>query len=218
MRRWLKSAALAVLIGAAIVQAGVAPARVAAQEQAQAAAVPLKVTVVISRFQGETRKSNLPYTLFVNAVERGERTSLRIGSQVPIPTRVASQGAGTNEPPTTYSYQNVGVSIDCLATPTTDGKYRLSLTINDSSVTAESVVLIATEADPSDGVVTGQHIELRDGAPVRLRPWRIRVTGPDELDAWANEAGLVLGERRADWEGTPYDPHGAGHVSVYRLA
>ena len=86
------------------------------------------------------------------------------------------------------------------------------------SVTSDSVVLIATEADPSDGVVVGQHIELRDGAPVRLRPWRIRVAGPEELDSWAAEAGLVLSARRADWEGTPYDPHGAGHVSVYRPA
>ena len=84
------------------------------------------------------------------------------------------------------------------------------------SVTAEAVVLIATEADPSDGVVTGQHIELRDGDPVRLRPWRIRVAGTDELDRWADEAGLVLDARHADWEGSPFDPHGAGHVSVYR--
>jgi SAM-dependent methyltransferase len=84
------------------------------------------------------------------------------------------------------------------------------------SVTADAVVLIATEADPSDGVVIGQHIELRDGDPVRLRPWRIRVAEPSELDRWAAEAGLLLDQRWADWERHDYDPHGAGHVSVYR--
>ena len=84
------------------------------------------------------------------------------------------------------------------------------------SVTAEAVVLIATEADPSDGVVIGQHIELRDGEPVRLRPWRIRVAEPPELDRWAAEAGLSLDQRWADWERHEYDPHGAGHVSIYR--
>lgn len=83
-------------------------------------------------------------------------------------------------------------------------------------VSADRVVLIATDADPSDGVVTGQHIELVDGAAVRLRPWRIRVATLQELDAFAADAGLVLEERHADWRGAPYDPHGAGHVSVYR--
>jgi SAM-dependent methyltransferase len=85
-------------------------------------------------------------------------------------------------------------------------------------VTAEGVVLIATDSDPADGVVTGQHIELVDGQPVRLRPWRIRVAGVDELDAMAAAAGLRLAERHADWSGTPFGPHGAGQVSTYRRA
>ncbi len=88
------------------------------------------------------------------------------------------------------------------------------LTIRE--LTAERVVLIATESDPSNGVVTGQHIELVDGKPVRLRPWRIRATGPDELDRWATEAGLRLEDRDADWSGTPFSAEGAGQVSRYR--
>lgn len=83
-------------------------------------------------------------------------------------------------------------------------------------VTVEGVVLIATDSDPSDGVVTGQHIELRDGEPVRLRPWRIRVADTDELDRFAHDAGLELVERHADWTGTAFDAHGAGQVSCYR--
>jgi hypothetical protein len=83
-------------------------------------------------------------------------------------------------------------------------------------VTLGSVVLIATDADPGDGVVTGQHIELRDGEPVRLRPWRIRVATPEQIDSWATAAGLQLDERHADWAGRPFDPHGTAHVSVYR--
>ena len=85
-------------------------------------------------------------------------------------------------------------------------------------VTSSGVVLIATDSDPDDGVVTGQHIELVDGEPVRLRPWRIRVAPIEELDAMASAAGLVLSERHADWSGAPFDPHGAAHVSVYRRA
>ena len=82
-------------------------------------------------------------------------------------------------------------------------------------VTASAVVLIATDADPDSGTVTGQHIELVDGEPVRLRPWRIRVADPAELDRHAADAGLVLVERRADWGDAPFDPDGAGHVSWY---
>jgi SAM-dependent methyltransferase len=86
------------------------------------------------------------------------------------------------------------------------------------AVTVDSVVLIATDASADDGVVVGQHIELRDGEPVRLRPWRIRTAGTDQIDEWAATAGLVLTERHADWVGGAFDPHGTAHVSVYRPA
>lgn len=84
------------------------------------------------------------------------------------------------------------------------------------SVELDRVVLIATTADPVTSIVTGQHIELRDGQPVRLRPWRIRVAVPAELDALADAAGLELESRHADWSGTPFDADSAAHVSVYR--
>lgn len=81
-----------------------------------------------------------------------------------------------------------------------------------SEVRGDAVVLIASTADPDTGVVTAQHVELRDGMPVRLRPWRIRVARPDEIDGWAAAAGLVL-ERR--WDGWLDDGAGAP-VAVYR--
>ena len=83
-------------------------------------------------------------------------------------------------------------------------------------VTLGGVVMIATDASPDTGLVTGQHIELRDGEPVRLRPWRIRVSVPDEIDRRAAQAGLQLVERHADWAARPFDLHGTAHVSVYR--
>jgi len=84
-----------------------------------------------------------------------------------------------------------------------------------SEVRGDAVIMIATDADPGTGVVTAQHMEFRDGEPVRLRPWRIRVTRPEEVDAWAAAAGLVLESRHADWSGTPFDPQGSSQVSVY---
>ena len=68
-----------------------------------------------------------------------------------------------------------------------------------SEVRADAVVLIATHADPSTGVVVGNHVELRDGEPVRLRPWSIRAVAPAEIDRWAVDAGLELVRRTAGW-------------------
>lgn len=82
-------------------------------------------------------------------------------------------------------------------------------------VHAEGVVLIASDTDPVAGIVTGQHIELRDGEPVRLRPWRLRMTAPDELDEWAAAAGLARVAEWADWRGTPDEP-ATGRIAVYR--
>jgi SAM-dependent methyltransferase len=83
-------------------------------------------------------------------------------------------------------------------------------------VADDVVVLIATDADPDTGLVLGQHVELRDGQPVRLRPWRVRMAGPDDTDRWAAAAGLELVDRHGDWAGAPFGPHGPRHVSCYR--
>lgn len=74
------------------------------------------------------------------------------------------------------------------------------------------------ETGPERVTVSGHHVELRDGAPVRLRPWQVCFCAPAELDRSAGAAGLELVERYADWESTPFDDESAAHVSVYRLA
>lgn len=81
-------------------------------------------------------------------------------------------------------------------------------------VRSDAVVLIATDADPDTGVVLGNHVELRDGEPVRLRPWRIRVVAPAEIDSWAVAAGLELVQRCDRWGAD--GPASDGTVSLYR--
>lgn len=81
---------------------------------------------------------------------------------------------------------------------------------------ADLVVLRVSRTDPVRGTVAGHHVELRDGHPVRLRPWQLRFRGPDELDRMAEAAGLRLAERYAGWDGTPFDDASGAHVSVYR--
>ena len=94
----------------------------------------------------------------------------------------------------------------------TEGGDRLELGRLDADV----VVLRASRADPATGVVSGAHVELRDGAPVRVRPWRLQVRSPEELDALAAAAGLALAERFGGWSGEPFDEDADVHVSVYR--
>jgi len=87
------------------------------------------------------------------------------------------------------------------------------------SMTATSVVLSVDLTDAEAQRVDGQHIELTDGAPVRLRPYSLRYSTPAELDGFAAIAGMVLAERFCDFARTPFDPDASPrHVSVYRRA
>lgn len=83
---------------------------------------------------------------------------------------------------------------------------------------ADLVVLRVSRTDPVAGTVSGHHVELRDGHPVRLRPWHLCFTDPGGMDRLAAEAGLALTERYADWREGPFDDTSSVHVSVYRPA
>ena len=48
--------------------------------------VPIEVQVVIARYRDDKKISSLPYTLSVNA--NGDRTNLRMGAEVAVPTTV----------------------------------------------------------------------------------------------------------------------------------
>jgi hypothetical protein len=104
------------------------------------APVPLKVTVVLSRYQGEKRVSSMPYILGVMASGwgAGPKTTLRMGVNVPIPQTVfnAGSGDGKSAPVSSYSYRDVGTNIDCGATfdEAVPGIFQLAVTVSDSSV------------------------------------------------------------------------------------
>jgi type II secretory pathway component GspD/PulD (secretin) len=104
------------------------PAAPAASRPAAPAPVPLKVSLVFSRLQGDKKVSSLPYTLFVTAND--QRTSLRLGTQIPVPTTTITDKGSVPS----YNYRDVGTNIDCAANSTADGAYRLIITMTDSSV------------------------------------------------------------------------------------
>ena len=99
---------------------------------------PLKVTVLLSRYQGEKRVSSMPYVIGVAAsgTAPGPKTTLRMGTDVPVVMTVFGGGDGKSTPQSSYTYRNVGTNIDCTAwgDEATAGLFHLSLTITDSSI------------------------------------------------------------------------------------
>jgi hypothetical protein len=94
------------------------------------APTPLRVQVVFSKYQGETKVASLPYTLTCNTGER-QAAVLRMGIEVPVPVARLKEGA----PTTSFEYKNVGTNIDCragMASP--DGRFRLDLAVEQSSI------------------------------------------------------------------------------------
>jgi type II secretory pathway component GspD/PulD (secretin) len=104
----------------------------------------LKVQIQIVRYQGEKKISSMPYLL---TVLPGTRANLRMGTRVPI-TMIAMTNVPKDAPAGgPIQYQDVGTNIDCGATAVGDGRFSLSLTIDDSSVYPDEQA--ASHATPS---------------------------------------------------------------------
>jgi len=101
--------------------------------QAPPAQVPLKVDLVVSRYAGDKRVSSVPFTLSVVANDN-DKTSLRMGVDVPVPTTVFSGGPNSAIPQTSFSYRSVGTNIDCSARTVAGGLFKLDLAVSDTSV------------------------------------------------------------------------------------
>ena len=180
-------AVLVVLIGLA------APAWAQEQKAAPASATlastMLKVQVVLSRYQGDKKVSSLPYTLMVTSDDRNRNTgraNLRLGTQVPI-TTMTKQSSEANAPLVpSVQYRDVGTNIDCIVTALEDGRFKLDVTVEDSSVET-SQPSGATNTHPvfrsfrvSDSML------LRDGQTAQSS------TGTDKVSADVRKVDVTL--------------------------
>jgi len=119
---------------AASAQDQTAPAAVAAKTSA-AQTVPLRVQIVMSRFQGEKKVSSLPYTLSVNATVAGmNRASLRMGTQVPVVLLAMANPPKDAPQSGPVQYKDVGTNIDCDPQVLDDGRFRIQVIVDDASV------------------------------------------------------------------------------------
>ena len=87
----------------------------------------------------------------------------------------------------------------------------------ESRHTTEATVLNITVREKISGVVRGQSVQLGEAGPI-LRPWRILIKTPDELDQIATRYGLNLVERWQDWHQRPFTSSSDHHVSGYASA
>jgi SAM-dependent methyltransferase len=78
----------------------------------------------------------------------------------------------------------------------------------------DHVVLTVSDHRPTEQVVVGQHVEIRESG-IRLRPWVLRYATPTQLDDLAAGAGLRLRHRWGGWDRRPFDETAVVHVSVY---
>ena len=197
MTRMFPFVVLALLVVSPTTSVGAQESQPAPQGASRASAlVPLKVTLVISRYQGDKKLSSLPYTLMLTANER-QTTRLRLGTQVPVVTTVfgaSSAGKEATVPMQSYNYKDVGTNIDCEASTAADGAFKLSLTIADSSVyypdrteTTVASVITATGAPAFRSFNSTFNILLRDGQTSQYIAATDTVSGQTlRLDATVN--------------------------------
>jgi type II secretory pathway component GspD/PulD (secretin) len=99
---------------------------------APGAPTSLKVSLVFSRYQGDKKISSVPHVLWVTANDSNRPTSLRLGTQIPVPTTMIGKEGEKSQ---SYSYRDVGTNIDVTAnTSPIEGAFKLAITITDSSV------------------------------------------------------------------------------------
>ena len=154
MKRWLLTGVLAAFAVTSAVAQEAAKPLPAPQEKPAAAPglqVPLNVQLVLSRYQGDKKIASTPYMLGV--LSNSQRTSLRVGTQVPVVTTVfgtKTEGGAASVPQQSYTYRDVGTNIDCGAQAQGSGQFALNVTVEDSSI----------QLDRSQGA--DQKLALRD--------------------------------------------------------
>jgi hypothetical protein len=117
--------------------------------------IPVKVQVVISRYEGDKKVSSLPYTLAVTASDyaSSQKAMIRMGSSIPVPQPA---GGGT----TAYVMQSVGTNIDCRVSTMEDSRYAVYVSINDSSIMERR----SPDAVPTlRNFISDNTVVLRDG-------------------------------------------------------
>jgi hypothetical protein len=161
-----------------------------ARERDLARIVPVKVKIVLSKYQGERKISSLPYEMAVRT--DGTTSNIRMATQVPVPGMGAAlppappapnaDRAGKPVPPAPgrigpFNYHDVGTNIDCRVTNLDTGRYSVTVTIEDSSVYRDDPSSQATGVPAFRSFRTLNSLILRDGQTTEFTAAADKVSG-----------------------------------------
>ena len=161
---FLALSAIAVADSGALAQEPVRPPALAPGQEPVRPALIVEVTM--TRSLNDKVISTTPYSL---AVVQDIRSSLRIGGDVPVPSTTMTpkeDGKPAAAPITTYGYRQIGTLIDVTANAAPNGQYRISLTLEDSSIYPPEMAPSTTKTTGAPGFRSFKSTNsflLRDG-------------------------------------------------------
>jgi hypothetical protein len=141
--------------------------------------ITLKVSAVISRWEGDKKVGSSPFVLMVvpsygERAERGvegDRTTIQMGSEYPLPAGTLVDG----KPTTGITYKTLGTNISSTAKPAEDGKYVVYISVSDSQVAKSSAT---NQVLPSFQTFrTENKLAMRDGQTTQYTVATDAITG-----------------------------------------
>lgn len=182
--------ALAIAVGAPTGGRVFALGRVASGAQmATAPAVTVKLTVVISRFEGDKKVGSLPFVLMIvpspvpapsddpRGIRDGESTTLQMGSDFPMPTTTVTDGKTVSS----VTYRSIGTNISASGRMLDENRFNVSINVQDSQVISETVPAGAagrTETVPKfQNFRSSNRLILRDGQAVQYTAAADKLSG-----------------------------------------
>lgn len=143
--------------------------------------VPLKIDVVLVKYAGDRKVSSTPYSLSVNTGTG--KSSIRMGAEVPVPVTSfadaqTADGRAMPQGQRTVQYRAVGTSIDCFAQAGPDQRYRLNVTIEDTSVYPSNSDMPTVAGAPTFRTFSASNeLFLRDGQTAEFVAATDKVSG-----------------------------------------
>ena len=179
-----------VVIALGMTAAGSPPLRALGGQQApaQSAQNPavtttLKLTVVISRFNGDKKVSNLPFVLMVvpgyDRDHSGDSMNLQMGAEVPVSLSTTTEPGKPSV--VSWTYRSIGTSISSSARGANDvGQFSVNLTVTDSQLMSDAPDT-SGGAPPRPGrfqnFTSSTRLLLRDGQTVQYTAATDKTSG-----------------------------------------